>query len=1031
MVDILNYIYDRGPVDEVLSKCDLTVEHSAQSGGVKFVLQLVMEMWARGDVYNEDQYYVRIPQDAFIDEINRYSKELGIQEEIDDLGKMDTKLSSDYFSGSYDNNHVVIRITDGGNFSKNATTPMTLKDGSYTFEIRVNLTTINRTVNVVYYDSDNNYLKDDEVLFNNYFTLSSSMAQTTGYQSEGWFTSKEDKVGDAGARSNYCSFTGGYRYWESNVDVKLNDLKLHEVLSLKYFRITFNANGGSVTPAYKNVKYKSTFGTLPTPEREGYLFDGWYTDASAGTQIHPTDEYSYAYDITVYAHWVQIAEFSIYDLIGDNTRYTGAYARVGDTKISDLPANPSREGYGLEGFALDSGKTIILARPNGTFFPNVVYNNTTITDSSSKLVSGEARSLYAQWSRVEYLIMFDGNGGEIIGINKITTISGKITHFPTVIRAGYELLGWSVSKDDKNHQFVNHDTIFSELTWLYAIWKEILPDSDVVCYLERYVGGVQQRLHLPIVTAIEDNITASLVEMDTIMFGYENRFVMDTGVKQSFSVTVERVNPLDYDDEQQTQSDIDFIDISKYSNSKWWEFFINFINFWQNNGYSSSSESITRRTGGFRFVYGPSGKDKSLSDLFPRIEKNVFIAGQVSARMEPGRLRFTLPLAVASMDPSTTSYTWSAIFRSDINSNDTFTVQTIIGRPMRFPSSNPAWDAKEAQKDEPRAFSHWCDSTGKIYYTGDELIYEGSYENSPPEFYAVWKSVSNIAVYIIKGGVSEYTFTADENCTVHATLYGGGGTGGKGIERTAPGRWLDKDWHAGGGGGASPITTTTYYMVKGQELIIGVGAGGGADELYFTGEHDGKPSYIYRKGFESQKIVSGYGSSGSTPNGGNINGGASGGHTKNGFPGKGSRGGEPGEAWVKTFPMSTSRYGGGGGGGSLPHISGDITVAYSFKGDIVLNNDTNYTSLTVISQGGRGVNGSWARDNEVMKDRYICDAYTGTNKTGYDISGTELTVYASAGGGGRLPWWDTASGEDRTPYSRGSNGIVILQIIKG
>jgi uncharacterized repeat protein (TIGR02543 family) len=849
-----------------------------------------------------------------------------------------------------------------------------------------------------------------------------------GYSFLGWYTDSSGgtRVGVAGELYSPKSNETLYAQWKPDI-----------------YTITFDANGGNVAPDGKAYEFDSVLGELPVPIRKGYLFDGWFTAKEGGTQIRPTDKFTTVGNIIAYAHWTQIAEFAIYNLVKDNTRFTGAYAKIGDTGIRDLPANPSKEGYGLGGFALDEGCNIFLATPNGQFYPNVIFENVQVTDSNGRIVSGAARALYTDWDLIEQEVTFDANGGEILGSNKVTTISGKIAQFPSVIRAGYELRGWSPSTDPNKIDYVTYDTVFTHKVTLYAIWGEIETTSDVLCYLERYVEGVQQKLYLPTITDIEDNITATLVEMDTVMFGYKNRFVMDTGVKQSFSVTVERVNPIDYDDEQDsntTEEGPKSLDVSKFSNSKWWDFFIGFINFWQNNGYSRPTETETRRTGGFKFVYGPSGKDEELSELFPRIEKNVFISGQVSVHMGPGKMRFTLPLVVATMDPSATSHTWEAKFRASEGSDKTISIQTTIGLPMRFPSSDPLWDAVEANKSDPRAFSYWMkvgDTTGTKYYAGDELPYEGSYDNTPPEFYAVWESVTETRIYIIKDGVKEYPFTADKACTIHATLYGGGGTGGLGISgQHTPGSWASTDWEAGGGGGASPVTSASYYLTKGQKLIIGVGAGGGVEDKG-TAEFDGKPSYIYREGYESSKIVSGIGKSGSTPSGGDINGGASGGHDRNGSRGKGSDGGQPGEKFEDNILIGGIRYyGGGGGGGSIPHMTGeDESVAYVLEGTIRLNNEEKeYKTAYIRSKGGRGANGSWATiDDIILNQRGICDAYLGKSGKGYDISGDTLTIYAGAGGGGRIRWNTLKEGENRfiSPYSRGSNGVVILRITNG
>ncbi|MBR1921567.1 MAG: leucine-rich repeat protein, partial [Kiritimatiellae bacterium] len=49
--------------------------------------------------------------------------------------------------------------------------------------------------------------------------------------------------------------------------------------------VTFNANGGLVSPATKTVNSGSVIGTLPTPTRNGYTFNGWFTAATGGTQV--------------------------------------------------------------------------------------------------------------------------------------------------------------------------------------------------------------------------------------------------------------------------------------------------------------------------------------------------------------------------------------------------------------------------------------------------------------------------------------------------------------------------------------------------------------------------------------------------------------------------------------------------------------------------------------------------------------------------------------------------------------------------
>lgn len=67
--------------------------------------------------------------------------------------------------------------------------------------------------------------------------------------------------------------------------------------------ITFNANGGTVSPATANTNAYGKLDNLPTPTRSGYSFDGWYTTAEDGTAV--TTDTVFDNDTTIYAHWTR------------------------------------------------------------------------------------------------------------------------------------------------------------------------------------------------------------------------------------------------------------------------------------------------------------------------------------------------------------------------------------------------------------------------------------------------------------------------------------------------------------------------------------------------------------------------------------------------------------------------------------------------------------------------------------------------------------------------------------------------------
>ena len=64
--------------------------------------------------------------------------------------------------------------------------------------------------------------------------------------------------------------------------------------------VTFDANGGSGATECKVEKGKAV-GTLPTSERDGFAFLGWFTAAAGGTQVTATTKATK--DVTYYAHW--------------------------------------------------------------------------------------------------------------------------------------------------------------------------------------------------------------------------------------------------------------------------------------------------------------------------------------------------------------------------------------------------------------------------------------------------------------------------------------------------------------------------------------------------------------------------------------------------------------------------------------------------------------------------------------------------------------------------------------------------------
>ena len=73
------------------------------------------------------------------------------------------------------------------------------------------------------------------------------------------------------------NFTAGAAQYitSSSTVTQEHNHTLHAVWTPKTYTVTFNANGGSVSPTTQQVTYNNPYGDLPTPTRSGYTFKGW------------------------------------------------------------------------------------------------------------------------------------------------------------------------------------------------------------------------------------------------------------------------------------------------------------------------------------------------------------------------------------------------------------------------------------------------------------------------------------------------------------------------------------------------------------------------------------------------------------------------------------------------------------------------------------------------------------------------------------------------------------------------------------
>lgn len=191
------------------------------------------------------------------------------------------------------------------------------------------------------------------------FTISSTKPTRTGYTFLGWSTS---------STATSASYQPG-----GSIKLTANDI-LYAVWKLNTYTVTFNANGGSVSPTSKTVTYGSTYGTLPTPVRAGYTFNGWYYN---NTLITNNSTFNFTSNITLIAQW-SINQYTItYNSNGGNGEIQNQNVTYGAQWTTNDGSSLSRNGYKLIGWGTSSDGNVTY-QLNQTISSYNMTNNLTL-----------------------------------------------------------------------------------------------------------------------------------------------------------------------------------------------------------------------------------------------------------------------------------------------------------------------------------------------------------------------------------------------------------------------------------------------------------------------------------------------------------------------------------------------------------------------------------------------------------------------------------------------------------------------------
>ncbi len=259
----------------------------------------------------------------------------------------------------------------------------------------------------------------------------------------------------------------------SQVMADVKNLYIVKGTTLSY-TLSYNANGGSCSTSSKSVTYGSTYGSLPTPTRTGYTFNGWYTAASGGSKIVSSTAMNRASNHTLYAQWAANKYTIKYNGNGATSGSTANSSHAYGTAKTLTSNGFKRTGYTFKGWSTSSSAT------TATYSNGQSVSNLTATN-------GGTINLYAVWTHNKYTVTYDANGGSTANTTKNYYYNDSVDLSPVAEKSGKIFVGWNTDPNATKamESFVMPDCATSsnsdykndwEVT-LYAIYT--IPVSDV------------------------------------------------------------------------------------------------------------------------------------------------------------------------------------------------------------------------------------------------------------------------------------------------------------------------------------------------------------------------------------------------------------------------------------------------------------------------------------------------------------------------------------------------------------------------
>ena len=289
-----------------------------------------------------------------------------------------------------------------------------------------------------------------------------------GYTFAGWYEDTEG--GDDDPISNDDNF------------IKEGDHTLYAHWTANTYNVTYKEKNGEEIDGIDNSDKQYTFGkglTLPTLEREGYTFVGWYTESEFNDSTGPVKSITAEEigDKTFYASW-------------NKATYKVEYKETNEKEVGGIDDRDKQYTFG-DGLTLPTPTKI-----GYTFVGWYTEPDFDDGDEPVERITAEEtgpKTFYAKWDANTYTIIYhidqengtllDENGEALPG----THTYGTPTPLKEAVKKGHTLDGWYMSSDCKGNKveklaadLYTDEMKESQTINLYAKW-------DIATYTVTYV----------------------------------------------------------------------------------------------------------------------------------------------------------------------------------------------------------------------------------------------------------------------------------------------------------------------------------------------------------------------------------------------------------------------------------------------------------------------------------------------------------------------------------------------------------------